>query len=163
MRRCEVRWAPVKHRNLHSEKDDHGLLLLLSVWKWRIRCPKSKPVKDFSKLTETKTDSEGKQIPNEVLIEFDKAVKSKLREQRCPHDADAATLYTAMNAAIQHAVDTVIPDVVRTPGISRKVSAHTKALYDKRERMRGCKQPGRIRRSTATNSRISTAGFSIMG
>ena len=45
-----------------------------------------------------------------------------------------------MNAAIQHAVDTVIPDVVRTPGISRKVSAHTKALYDKRERMRGCNQ-----------------------
>ena len=75
MRRCEVRWAPAKHRNLHGEKDDHGLLL--SVWKWRIRCPKSKPVKDFSKLTETKTDSEGKQIPNEVLIEFDKAVSQE--------------------------------------------------------------------------------------
>ena len=50
----KVRWTPSRHRHrdLHGEKTDHGLVA--TKWKWRIACEKNKPAKDFSTLEESK-------------------------------------------------------------------------------------------------------------
>ena len=45
-----------------------------------------------------------------------------------------------MSAAIQYVIDTVLPDVERTPGIRREVSQRTKELYEKREKAKGLTQ-----------------------
>ena len=138
VRKCSVNWAPSRHRNLHGDKDDHGLLA--STWTWRIRCVKQTSIKDFGKLTEIKLDDDGKPLPNATLTAFDEAVKRNIQEQGCPHDADATTLHQHMQSAIQHAINSVLPDVPKTTGVRRDVSERSKSLYKKREKMRGCNQ-----------------------
>ena len=54
----EVRWAPSMHRDLHGEKNDHGLVA--SKWKWRIRSPKAKTSKDFSVRPDEKNVRRGR-------------------------------------------------------------------------------------------------------
>ena len=63
-----------------------------------------------------------------------------MKELNHADDVDVDTFYANMDAAIQHAVDTVVPDVVRTRGVKRERSDKTKALYEKRTRMKGCTQ-----------------------
>ena len=138
VRKCAVDWAPSRHRNLHGDKDDHGLLA--STWRWRIRSVKQTLAKDFSALMVTTLDSNGGPIPNATLMAFDKAVKHNIREQGCSHEADATTLHKHMQNAIQHAIDSVLPDVPKSQGVSRKVSERSKNLYKKREKMKGCNQ-----------------------
>ena len=91
---------------------------MASFWNWKIRSVKPTPVKDFDALKNP-----------EVAEDFDSAVEAKLSELGCTRnlDPDATTLHGYMAQAIQHAVDTVLPDVLRTPGIKREVSEETKA------------------------------------
>ena len=89
MNKFEVRWAPSKHRSLHGDQEDHGLLV--SFWTWRIRSVKVKPVKDFSVLKDP------------VVTEtFDQAVEPKLCELGCTLDTDpdTTTLHGYLNAVI---------------------------------------------------------------
>ena len=50
---------------------------------------------------------------------------------------DTTTMYDKMRRSIHHAVESVLPTVKRKQGIKRKVSDKTKALYEKRTRLRG--------------------------
>ena len=64
------------------------------------------------------------------LDKFSDTVKNKLDEIK--HDGTAASFYDRICTAIHHAIDTVLPDVQRSGGRSkRKVSERTKALYEK--------------------------------
>ena len=71
---------------------------------------------------------------------FSAAVQQKLIDLNHSAEADTNTFYDNMNAAIHYAVDTVVPEVSRSQGIKRKVSNKTKALFEKRTRMRGRNQ-----------------------
>ena len=102
--------------------------MVASTWSWKIRSVKQAPAKDFSVLQDPET-----------AADFDHAVEYKLNEQGCTRDSDppdATTLHKYINTAILHAIDTVLPDVLRSPGIKREVSEETKALYEKREKWR---------------------------
>ena len=124
-----MRWAPSKHRSLHGDREDHGMVA--STWKWKIRSVKPQPKKDFSVLKQP-----------EMAAKFDRIVEEKLAEQGCTRDTDpnATELYNYMSTAIHHAIETVLPDVLRSPGIKSEVSEATKELYEKREKMKGCTQ-----------------------
>ena len=53
---------------------------------------------------------------------------------------DSATgMHAKMCDAINYAVDTVLPTIIRKKGIKRKVSEKTQVLYDKRTNMKDTK------------------------
>ena len=102
-----------------------------------MRTVKAKKCKDYTCLYKQEHDEQGREIPNESLAAFDDAVRCKMIELRFDHELDSATqLYSKMQQAIQHAVDTVLPECVKTNGVKRDVSDHTKSLYDERVRLR---------------------------
>ena len=135
VRKCEPKWGPSMHRNVHGQKGDHALLAC--TWKWRLRTEKKKPVKDFSCLGQG-PDESGQQPT--TLRDFDVAVQSKLEQLSYDAETDNATdMYDKMCEAIHFAVETVLPTVTKTNGVHRKVSARTKALFEKRTEMTGTK------------------------
>ena len=127
VRQCAVRWAPAKHRNLHGDKDDHGLLA--STWKWRIRTAKISPTKDFNKLSSSK----------DILSSFSKAVTAKLDEISTAQ-MSTTKLYNCIDTAIKHAIETTLPDITRGKSTHRTVSTRTKSLFEKRTKMKRCNQ-----------------------
>ena len=124
VRSAKVRWAPSIHRDIHGDKNDHALVS--STWTWRIRSPKKIPDKDFNVLLE------GDPRRNKYLQDFNAAVQLKHDELSANGANDAHTLYANMSAAIAHAIDKVLPTVIRTKGVKRKVSVRTRKLYDQR-------------------------------
>ena len=164
MQSSEVRWAPSMHRDLHGEKNDHGLVA--SKWKWRIRSPKAKTSKDFSVLTRKTYDEAGNQIKNKYLAAFSQTVREKVIELQQQHEqesetkqaaelSDTTVMHKIICAAIGHAVDVVIPEAKRTRGVKRKVSEATKRLYERRTNMQGCTQE----QYDDINRRIKEAGL----
>ena len=121
------------HRNIHGQKGDHALLAC--TWNWRIRTEKKRPTKDFSLFR-------GGASPKQAALiqEFDDAVQLKLDQLQYDVFADSATtMYDKMCEAIGHAVETVLPTVTSKPGVFRKVSERTQALFKRRTDMAGTK------------------------
>ena len=97
------------HRNIHGQKSDHALLAC--TWTWRLRTEKSTSTKDFSCLAQATSATKEK---------FNEAVKSKLDQLQYDSAVDSATgMYTKMCDAINYAVETVLPTVIRKKGIKR--------------------------------------------
>ena len=72
------------------------------------------------------------------MSRFQEAVSTKLNEQQ--YDAgtnDATQIYNKMCTAIQHAIDTTLPDKTVTQGVQRKVSDKSKKLYAERALLDG--------------------------
>ena len=124
------------HRNLHGERNDHALLEC--TWRWRIRQIARTPCKDYDCLYIESKDEQGRPIPNEKLQQFEYAIETKLEELDFDADADdSTTIYEKMCAAIQHAVDTTLPDQKKSRGIKSKISEHTQSFYETRRQLRG--------------------------
>lgn len=133
---CKPRWGPAIHRDIHGERNDHALVEC--SWKWRIKMQKSKPSKDFECLYASHVDDQGAPVENPTMVKFEAAITEHLQGQQFDTNSDTTTaLYAKMCTAIQHAIDTVLPDTTVKPGIRRKVSDHTRSLYEKRTRLRG--------------------------
>ena len=72
---------------------------------------KIQPAKDFECLYEQKFSAAGKPLPNEAKTAFEAAIKTKLKElDYDEEDDDPSTMYVKMCTAIQHAIDTTLPD-----------------------------------------------------
>ena len=122
---CAPKWAPSMRRDIHGERNDHALLQC--NWKWRLRCVKQKPCRDFQSLRERST-----------LAKFDEAVSKKAKELCFDADKDTTTqLYSKLCDAIQHAVQSTLPERVMRKGVKREVSEQTKALFNQRTNLKG--------------------------
>ena len=135
---CRVRWGPSIHRDIHGNKNDHGLVE--STWRWRIRSVQPVPAKDFGVLSNTVLDDEGPPQPSPELTQFGEAVSLKLQELGHTGTEDATTMYSNLCASIKFAIDTVLPTVPKHKGIKREVSEDTQQLFEKRQQMHRCNQ-----------------------
>ena len=138
VQQCRPHWGPSIHRDLHGFKNDHALVKC--TWKWRLRIRKKKPAKDFSCLYVQETDEHGNSIENLKLCAFNNAVTAKLHELNYSKEQDTTTqMHAKLCEAVTFAVNTVLPTRTKTLGTTRKVSAKTKDLFNKRRDMQGNK------------------------
>ena len=122
-----VRWGPSEHRNIKG-RADHALVYCR--WKWRLRKAKRSVKKDFAPLLHK--GAEG----IDIRAKFDDAINSKTRElQEGNPDCNLDKQYENMCVAINHAINTVLPNRESKGGKKRHVSTRTQKLFEQRTNM----------------------------
>ena len=124
---ASVKWGPSEHRNIYG-RADHALVCC--KWIWKIQTNKLTPAKDFNTLDPHTPEGETS------IAKFDEAVDEKDKELKA--DAENLTIeqqYANMRAAIDHAIQSTLPNKKRGGRIARKVSKRTRDLFDKRTQM----------------------------
>ena len=119
MTSSSTKWAPSIHR--FGKPVDHCLLQI--GWKWRVKCCKRAPTKDFKAMDSAEWSALNTQIASNM---------QKCASPTPPGTRQIDAQLAQMNDCISSAIEKCVPVKSKATALRRRVSDRTRAIYEER-------------------------------